>query len=218
MINKNNWIKYALIAAVFIIFLLTKPFNCNNDGGAGTVKSDTVTVTRTDTVFSEKLTKIKEYIPIIKEQLLSPDTVYQIHENYDGLVKQYKELAIKYTTLNKYQDTIKMDSFGHTVINYSVQNNEVKSFSGESKYTIPTITETKIVTVTNTVKAPEKSKVFLGGEVVGDSKSFVNGAYGGVLFENKRGTIYGLKGGLISADGTVRPSMGLSAYWKIGKK
>jgi hypothetical protein len=193
---------YIVIVALIAIIFFQR--SCVNPKVTPTViktevKIDTFYDTHTDTVAS--------YVPIPKF-ILRHDTTYKISDDVQELRSQLVECLGKYYERKIYEDSLKIDSIGYVKINDTISQNNIAGRSYISNYKIPVITKNILITE----QTPPKRQVYLGGELVAGGQSFVQGAYLGVLFKNKKDQIFGLKGGL---DINGQPLVGVSSYWKI---
>lgn len=143
----------------------------------------------TDTTYLIGKHKPEKSVPVlIKTDTVSQkgDTVYLISDNYQDLKRQYTELLKKYTVRNIYIDSIMIGSYGHILVNDTIQYNTIKSRSFTESYKIP------ILSTTEYIISKPKSKFLIGGEI--NYHTFGNlSAETGLVYQNKKSNQYTLK-------------------------
>lgn len=199
-----------LIVAGFLLgyLLLSQLKGC----GASAPVSVSDTLYKTDTVWKYYDTTVKKPMVITKviHDTLPPE--YIPDPMYDSLKVQYQELVKEYLANNIYQDTLKIGSLGHLVVYDTVKANKLGNRTYMADYRVPIIKDT--VFVTNTVEAPKKGQLYIGGGLA-SNKSLQNTGHIGVLYKTK-------KDKMIGAYVAVLPGMqigyGVQTYWKLTLK
>ena len=199
-----------LIVAGFLLgyLLLSQLKGC----GANVPVSVSDTLYKTDTVWKYYDTTVKKPMVITRviHDTLPPE--YIPDPMYDSLKVQYQELVKEYLAKNIYQDTLKIGSLGHLVVYDTVKANKLGNRTYMADYRVPIIKDT--VFVTNTVEAPKKGQLYIGGGLA-SNKSLQNTGHIGVLYKTK-------KDKMIGAYVAVLPGMqigyGVQTYWKLTLK
>lgn len=179
---------------------------------SGMDSSHVDTVYKRDTVWQHYDTTVKKPMVITRviHDTLPPK--YIPDPMYDSLKVQYQELVKEYLAKNIYQDTLNIGSLGHVVVYDTVKANKLGNRSYMADYIIPIIKDT--VFITNTVEAPKKGQLFIGGGLA-SNKSLQNTGHIGILYKTK-------KDKMIGAYVAVLPGMqigyGVQTYWKLTLK
>lgn len=171
------------------------------------VKSDTLY--KTDTLWKHYDTVVKK--PMVIREVIH-DSVpprYIPNPMYDSLKVQYEELVKDYLAKNIYQDTVKIDSFGHLVIYDTVQSNKLGQRSYAADYKIPIIRDS--VFITNTVEAPKKGQLYIGGGLA-SNKNMQNTGHIGILYKTKKDKIVGVYAAVLPG---MQIGYGIQTYWKL---
>jgi hypothetical protein len=168
------------------------------------------TVHKSDTVWQKydsivvKKVKVKEVI----YDTLPPE--YIADPMYDSLKVQYEELAQDYLAKRIYADTLNIPQLkGLFVVNDTVKNNSLIGRSWSADYTIPVITNT--TTITNTVKAPLKGQIYIGGGFA-SNRDLNNTGHLGILYKTKKDKIVGAYMAVLPG---MQISYGVQSYWKL---
>jgi hypothetical protein len=171
------------------------------------VSSDTVY--KRDTVWQKydsivvKKVKVKEII----HDTLPPE--YIADPMYDSLKVQYELLAREFLAKKIYEDTFKIGTFGHVIVYDTVKNNSLGLRSYMADYKLPIIRDS--IFITNTVEAPSKGQLYIGGGFA-SNKALSNTGHLGILYKTKKDKIVG-------AYVAVLPGMqigyGVQSYWKL---
>lgn len=195
-----------LIAAGFILGYLL----LNQLKGCGTAApSHTDTLYKTDTLWKHYDTTVKKplRIKVVIHDTLPPE--YIPDPMYDSLKVQYEELAKAYLAKNVYEDSIRIDSFGHVIIRDTVKNNQLGVRTYVSKYSIPIIKDS--VFIKEYREAPNKGAIYVGGGFA-SNKALSNTGHLGILYKTRKDKIVG-------AYVAVMPGMqigyGVQTYWKL---
>jgi hypothetical protein len=190
----------------FILFSQIKGCGSSEITSSDTVyKSDTVWQ-KYDSIVVKKV-KVKEVI----YDTLPPE--YIADPMYDSLKVQYEELAQEYLAKRIYADTLNIPELkGSFVVNDTVKNNSLIGRSWITDYTVPIITNT--TTITNTIEAPRKGQVYIGGGLA-FNKDLTNIGHLGILYKTKKDKIIG---GYVAVIPGMQISYGLQSYWKLNFK
>lgn len=196
-----------LIVAGFVLgYLLMNQFRgCIT--GVQPTGSDTVY--KTDTVWKHYDTVVKK--PMVIRQVIhdTPPVEYLPDPMYDSLKVQYEKLVKDYLAKNIYQDTFKIDSFGHVIIHDTVKANKLGERSYVANYKLPVITDS--IFITKTVPAPKKGELYIGGGFA-SNKSLKNTGHIGVLYKTKKDKIVG---GYVAVLPGMQIGYGVQTYWKL---
>jgi hypothetical protein len=171
------------------------------------VSSDTVY--KRDTVWQKydsivvKKVKVKEII----HDTLPPE--YLPDPMYDSLKVQYAELAGEFIAKKIYEDTFKIGTIGHLIVHDTVQHNELGHRSYVADYKIPIIRDS--IFITNTVLAPKKGELYIGGGFA-SNKAFSNTGQLGILYKTKKDKIVGAYVAVLPG---MQISYGVQSYWKL---
>jgi hypothetical protein len=167
------------------------------------------TVYKRDTVWQkyDSVVVKKVKVKVIIHDTLPPK--YIPDPMYDSLKVQYEVLAREFLAKKIYEDTFKLGPIGHVIVYDTVQQNSLGLRSYMADYILPVIKDT--VFITNTVQAPPKGQVYIGGGIA-SNKNLNNTAQLGFLYKTKKDKIVG-------AYVAVLPGMqigyGIQSYWKL---
>jgi hypothetical protein len=195
-----------LIALGFILgyVLFSQIKGC---GSSEMTNSDTVY--KRDTVWQKydsivvKKVKVKEII----HDTLPPE--YLPDPMYDSLKLQYAELAGEFIAKKIYEDTFKIGTIGHLIVHDTVQHNELGQRSYIADYKIPIIRDS--IFITNTVLAPKKGELYIGGGFA-SNKALSNTGQLGILYKTKKDKIVGAYVAVLPG---MQISYGVQSYWKL---
>ena len=201
---KNNFLSFIIILLLAIVLI----GRCSGPTPVvqpPLVTRDTVWV-RYDSIIYKRPYIVKRIRVPIKE--IVKDVQYIPDTNYDGLVKQYRDLLILYFAKNIQRDTLKINKFGYVYVQDTVNTNVITSRSYNYKITYPIVKE-------NTTVIVNKNQLYLGGGLGGDSNDLVNQINAGVLLKTKNDQILGATIGLTK---TGQVQYNLNSYWKLRVK
>lgn len=197
MILKN--LPYLIILGLIVIIILQR--SCVPKGIVVETKVDTVTVYDT----------IKEVIPgkpgktiTIKDTVWMHDPNYIPKSDYDGLLKQYNELAKLYFTTNITNTTFKVKDYGSVTVTDSIKQNQLLGSSLLTDLVIPTTIITKEI--------PQKptNQLYLGPEITGNPSSPISGISGRAILKTKKDQMYS-----VSLGYNGQTQYGFGTYWKL---
>lgn len=180
--------KNLLIAALItIIILLLWQWQCHGRGGAGVIKSDTVTVykyLKSDTAYIPKPYKVFvdkiRYVPVHTEKW---DTLY-LPELIGMTMEDTLAILADYYATYFYSDTIR-NQYGKVTINDTVTQNKLSGRGVIQDFKIP------ITTITNTV-VEKRNQVYVGAGVLGNLKDPLRGYELNLFLENKKDNQIGI--------------------------
>lgn len=157
------------------------------------IKTDTVIIR--DTVWVKKVDSSKHsYVPKIRSTAIHigkfdlkslPDGIQGQGDSFilSGFEPVRKQAKDSFYFKNTYSDTLQT-GYGPVIVKDTVQYNRIIGRAWTSELSLPVITETK--TVTNTVEAPAKTKVYGGFEVLGNRGQFVQAIAGDIMVITKQ--------------------------------
>ncbi len=163
---------------------------------------DTQWIPLTDTIYAKPL-----IFKSGRDTILERTIEYIPSEDYGELVAQFEKLKQDLFTKNEYVDSFKVDSFGTVKVIDTIQRNKVLGRSYVSNLKLPVITNT----ITHYPKP--KKQVYVGGGVMGNPTTLVNGAELGVLYKDKKDRMFGA--GVQKQFDNSPISYQLSTYFKI---
>jgi hypothetical protein len=140
------------------------------------------------------------------------DTMYLVDTNCEVTKSRFLKLVKQHVTRNIYKDTLTIDSIGHVYIIDTVQFNKLEHRKYTYKYSIPTVTITKII------PPARVRQLYVGGGIDGtyiNKTVNITAAKAGVLYKTKKDQLYGATVG-VSTTGYL--TYGLQSYWKIKLK
>ncbi len=200
---KTNFLQFILLILLCVI-LLQRGFEKPETA------QPTVTVTRDSVwVFHDSTIRIK---PTLVQSTPASgthwDTVYLPDTSYQGLLKQYKDVAKTLLTTNSYADTLQVDSIGYVYLTDQVSKNAITSrtFSYSLKY--------PFVKQTVTIREPYKPtrQLYFGGGLEGSNLSLINQVKTGLLYKDRKDRIYLIN---VGADKNLSLSYGVQTFWKL---
>jgi hypothetical protein len=136
---------------------------------------------------------------------------YKPDASYEGLVKQYNELAATFLSKNTYSDRLKIDTLGYVDVRDTVSQNRLAGRSYNFNIKERLITNT--ITITN----PPRNQWFIGAGVQSDlNKTNIRQVDVSLLLKNKKENIVGLSAGYLIS--TKSMGVGVHFYKKISLK
>ena len=157
-----------------------------------------------------------------RDTIFENSTEYIPSEDYNELVKQFKELKEILLSRNIYMDSLHLDSLGWVKITDTLQKNSIVGRSYVKNIRIPDRTRT----ITNTIYLPKRRQIYVGvgaffNPKLNNNTIFGNNIYsgmtsltGGFLYKSKTDQIIGANA---QWDGK-QINYGLSTYLKIRLK
>jgi len=204
-----NWLKTNLLAVILLMLFGLILFNtCSKDRSntkqntIDTTINNITTIYKIDTVFQPI---IRETIPY---EYNTSSVEYLPDSNVKLLIDEVRELKKQLFAINKYRDTVKVDSFGTAVLNETVNQNKITERQIKYDIKIPTNT----VTITKTIYPHSKNKWFIGGGFGGSNVSLLNDVNAGFSLLSKKDQLYELKGRM---DFKGNKYIELNTFWKI---
>lgn len=219
-IFKEFWLVIILgIISLLLFFNTCRKYNNN------VAKSPDTTIqqyTRVDTSYKDSLVYHIKYavknVDIIKASQERLDSFSQASKNYDSLANQYTSLKQKYLAYNKTRDTIRLPHNGYVVVADVVSENKIIEREPTILSRDQTITIHDSTVQTITKYAPPTRKILLGGELTGNTSNYINGINGIVAYQDRKGTQYQVKAGLLNTNSNISTQYGAGILWTIKLK
>jgi len=197
-------VKYFFQGVTLILVLIIILQTCNNKPtNPPVIQRDTI-IYKTYYIYQGDTTIIK---PTVRETIKHTDTLIK-DTTLAKLIEEVKKLREELLSVNKYADTLKVDTIGTAVIQESIQGNKILERAIKYKLKIPTSDTTYII------KEPPKirNKWFIGGGIGGYKQQPINDVNIGIGLLNKNDRLYELKT-RIDWKGNIFGEF--NTYWKI---
>jgi hypothetical protein len=201
MNSLHNTFKNLLIIALAVLCIILYFRGCNKSEYSPENTITTTTTVRIDTLRKTDTSYVpKPYKVYIKgENVNTTDTLIEIREGSSG--EPYTEIAA-----TKYNDTLKLDTFGYVVVKDDVKGYISKR---EFNYTVFQKTvETKIVK-----EKKIKNKVYIGVEAFGAKEDAIQYTGVGAIWQGKKENILKFSAGMNPVSGKVM--YGAGYFFKI---
>lgn len=209
---QRDWWKFFIVLAILVLFFIMNPFGCNKP-----IPPTVVTTVKHDTTYVQQP---PVYIPLYIPQASSSQAPIIIPPQYQPstdnatLLKQYIEVTNKYLSVTTYKDSIQLkDSAGKRVgvvtIEDIVSENQIKNRKPSYQLTFPSYYTNTTTTIT--LHDPKRFQVLVGTGLTGNQSQFLNGAYVGLGFRNKKEQIFLLNGGIQNSNG-LKTQFGVATY------
>ena len=194
--------KNLLIIALAILCIILYFRGCKKKSDVYSPENTiTTTVIRIDTLKKTDTSYVpKPYKVYIKgETVNTTDTLIEIREGNNG--EPYNEIAA-----TKYNDTLKLDSFGYVVV-----KDDVKGYIAKREFNYTVFQKT---IETKTVKEKKiRNKVYIGVEAFGAKDDFVQYTGVGAIWQGKKDNILKFSAGMNPTTGKVM--YGAGYFFKI---
>jgi hypothetical protein len=221
-LSKIDFKLLAIIGLVIVIYFQT----CSKGGECNAPKVHSDTVTTRDTVFIPgTVTTIPTYIPVPVGKGKPTKEIPPASDDYQEVVNQYNDIADSFYSYTYYRDSIKLkDSLypgkdlGYVEIYDQISENHINHRDIKYQLKFPEIKEK--TTITNTIEAKKKNQLYIGGGLMGNQQTPIQGLEADLMLKSKNDHLYGISAGFQKPDGTkvVTPYFGVRMFWKIGKK
>lgn len=217
---KTNLIYILIIALLLMILYET----CKHKKGSTNFTSHSDTSVQLNYIYYKDTTKSKPvYVKGGRDRILETRIEYMPSGDYDELVKQFQSLKETLLSKNIYIDSLMLDSLGWVKITDTVQRNAILGRTFEKNIKVPI----KTITVTNTVQAPVRRQLYVGGSVYatpfsmaphnvfgGDRQSIITNVSGEFLYKDRQDRLFGAG---VQWDGKDL-NYGVSSYIKLSLK
>jgi hypothetical protein len=194
---KTNLIYILIIALLLMILYET----CKHKKGSTNFTSHSDTAVQLNYIYYKDTSKSKPiYVKGGRDRILETRVEYMPSGDYNELVKQFQSLKETLLSKNIYIDSLMLDSLGWVKITDTLQRNAILGRVFEKNIRIPI----KTVTITNTVQAPPRRQVYVGGSVYAtpfstssnnvfgrNTQSIITNVSGEMLYKDKQDRIFG---------------------------